>query len=316
MLTRGFVPMRIGIDLGGTKIEGVALDRRRERAPAHADPGAARRLSADARRDRPVSCASSSDQLGDAASVGVGMPGIISPATGLVKNANSTWLNGHPLADDLPRRSIGRCASPTTPTASRCRRRPTARRPAPRVVFGVILGTGTGGGIVVDRRVLDRGQRDRGRMGTQPAPGAARRRAPGPPATAAAAAASRRSCPGPAWRADYAASGGERRQRRGDRGARRGGRAPPRSRASRGTRTGWRARSRASSTCSTPTSSCWAAGCRTSTACTSACPQRWGAVRLLRPRRHAAGPRRARRLERRPRRGVAVGPGQGLGAGI
>src|SRR4029079_16251224 len=98
--------MRIGIDLGGTKIEGIVLDaggevRGRARVPAPRGDyrktietivGLVRAL------ERP---------LGEIATVGVGIPGVISPATGLVKNANSTWLIGHPLGDDLPR-ALGR----------------------------------------------------------------------------------------------------------------------------------------------------------------------------------------------------------------
>ena len=97
--------MRIGIDLGGTKIEAIALDadgreRFRRRVPAPRDSyeatlDAIAGLVADARK-----------AVGDS-SVGIGMPGVISPATGLVKNANSTWLNGRPLKEDLAR-MVGR----------------------------------------------------------------------------------------------------------------------------------------------------------------------------------------------------------------
>src|SRR5919205_555097 len=94
--------MRIGIDLGGTKIEGIALDdegteRARFRIPTPHDYegtiGAlvdlVHRLEARA---------------GQPGSVGIGIPGTMSPATGLVKNANSTWLIGHPLLTDLQAR--------------------------------------------------------------------------------------------------------------------------------------------------------------------------------------------------------------------
>src|SRR5689334_11216568 len=95
--------MRIGVDLGGTKIEAVALAsdgrelaRRRVATPRgryDETIDAIAQLVAAIERD-----------AGERGSVGVGIPGAISPATGLVKNANSTWLNGRALADDLPRR--------------------------------------------------------------------------------------------------------------------------------------------------------------------------------------------------------------------
>ena len=101
--------------------------------------------------------------------VGVGMPGVVSPATGLVKNANSTWLNGRPLSEDLAAR-LGRpvrlandanCFALSEATDGAAAGLP--------VVFGVILGTGVGGGLVVERARGDRRERDRGRVGTQPA---------------------------------------------------------------------------------------------------------------------------------------------------
>ena len=94
--------MRIGIDLGGTKIEGIALDGSREFV----------RLRIDTPRDdypgtveAVASLVESIErQAGARGSVGVGIPGTLSPATGLVKNANSVWLIGRPLLADLQRR--------------------------------------------------------------------------------------------------------------------------------------------------------------------------------------------------------------------
>src|SRR3954454_12464102 len=94
--------MRIGVDVGGTKIEIIALDlnsrelfRRRIAAP-RGDYAAT--LSAIA-----ALVAAAEASTGQSGTVGVGIPGAISPATGLVKNANSTWMNGRPMAEDLPR---------------------------------------------------------------------------------------------------------------------------------------------------------------------------------------------------------------------
>src|SRR5512141_3120225 len=92
--------MRIGLDLGGTKIEGMALDddgaplaRRRVATPRH-DYGETLQAMAGLVRDLEA-------EAGRRGTVGVGMPGALSPATGLVKNANSTWLIGQPLDHDL-----------------------------------------------------------------------------------------------------------------------------------------------------------------------------------------------------------------------
>src|SRR4051812_42721937 len=100
------VSLRIGIDLGGTKIEAIAFApdgserfRRRVASPRGDYDGT---VSAIARL-----VAEAETACGERGSVGVGMPGTISPATGLVKNANSTWLNGRPLHRDLER-ALGR----------------------------------------------------------------------------------------------------------------------------------------------------------------------------------------------------------------
>jgi len=144
--------IRVGLDLGGTKIAGIALD-----------PGG----SALAERRIPTprgdygatieAVASLAEWLereaGARASVGVGMPGVISPATGLVKNANSIWLIGHPFSADLAAR-LGRevrCANDANCFA--LSEATDGAGSGHRVVFGVILGTGVGGGIVVDGRV-------------------------------------------------------------------------------------------------------------------------------------------------------------------
>ena len=101
--------MRIGIDVGGTKIEGIALD---------GSGGELRRVRITAPRDdyRQTLTAVASvvagleEATGARGSIGVGIPGVVSPVTGLVKNAKSTWLNGHPLEQDL-QVSAGHCLS-------------------------------------------------------------------------------------------------------------------------------------------------------------------------------------------------------------
>lgn len=143
---------RIGIDLGGTKIEiivlgpdgGVALRHRVPTPPG----GYAPTLDAIAALVREVEA-----QLGITATIGIGIPGVISPATGRVKNANSTALNGHPFDQDIARK-IGRDVR--VENDANCFALSEAADGAGvghRVVFGVILGTGVGGGIAVDGRV-------------------------------------------------------------------------------------------------------------------------------------------------------------------
>jgi fructokinase len=145
--------LRIGIDLGGTKIEGVAFGddgseqfRRRVASPRGDYDGT---LAAIARLvvDAESAC-------GAKGTVGIGMPGTISPATGVVKNANSTWLNGKPLNTDLER-ALGRPVRLANDANCFALSEATDGAAAgASVVFGVILGTGTGGGVVIDGRTL------------------------------------------------------------------------------------------------------------------------------------------------------------------
>jgi predicted NBD/HSP70 family sugar kinase len=145
--------MRIGVDLGGTKIEAIALDpagralaRRRIATPAHDYA-----QTIDAVRGLVESL--EAELGGTRARVGVGAPGAISSRSGLVKNANSTQLNGRPLADDLAL-ALGR--EVRVENDANCFALSEASDGAGagrRLVFGVILGTGVGGGIVVDGRL-------------------------------------------------------------------------------------------------------------------------------------------------------------------
>jgi fructokinase len=159
---------RIGIDFGGTKIEIVALAadgavslRRRVLNPRSYE--ASLRMVADL-----VNAAEA--ELGMRCSVGVGIPGAVSPTTGLVKNANSIWLNGRPLDRDLSA-ALGRPVR--VENDANCFALSEAADGAgagKRVVFGVILGTGCGGGIVVDGTVLPGLHRVAGEWGHTPLP--------------------------------------------------------------------------------------------------------------------------------------------------
>ncbi|MGE4062966.1 MAG: ROK family protein [Rhodospirillaceae bacterium] len=161
--------MRIGIDLGGTKIEAIALardgtERFRKRVPTPAgDYGATVRAMAELVRAAEAATA-------DTGTVGVGIPGAVSPATGLVKNANSTCLIGHPLDKDLAS-AIGRQVR--LANDADCFALSEAVDGAgtgAAIVFGVILGTGVGGGLVIDRRVVSGPNAITGEWGHNPLP--------------------------------------------------------------------------------------------------------------------------------------------------
>jgi len=163
--------MRIGIDVGGTKIEGIAIagdgrERLRRRV-------AAPRGAYTATLDAIVSLVDDLErEAGEQGTIGVGIPGTISPATGLVKNANSTWLNGQPLADDLPRR-LGRPVRFANDANCFALSEATDGAAAgAAIVFGVIVGTGCGGGVVVDGRVLTGANAIAGEWGHNPLPAA------------------------------------------------------------------------------------------------------------------------------------------------
>ena len=143
---------RIGIDLGGTKIEIAVLapdgsEAFRHRVPTpHGDYHATLDAIAALVREAEV-------KLGVTATVGIGIPGVISPATGRVKNANSTTLNGHTFDADIARK-LGRAVR--VENDANCFTLSEASDGAGtgyRLVFGIILGTGCGGGIAVDGRV-------------------------------------------------------------------------------------------------------------------------------------------------------------------
>jgi predicted NBD/HSP70 family sugar kinase len=161
--------LRIGIDLGGTKTEIIALDargavleRRREPTPP-GDYAATIALIA-----RMVKRAEA--QVGERGTVGIGTPGSLSPATGLLRNSNSTAFNGKPLKQDLEQ-ALGRTVR--VANDANCFALSEARDGAGRgaaVVFGVILGTGVGGGVVVNGHVLEGINAIGGEWGHNPLP--------------------------------------------------------------------------------------------------------------------------------------------------
>jgi fructokinase len=160
--------MQIGIDLGGTKIEAIALDANtlaavRRRVATPRDYGGT--LDTMVRLVAEIEA-----ETGRTGSVGVGIPGVVSHTTGLVKNANSTWLIGRPLLADLE----ARLSRPVrVANDANCFTLSEAIDGAGRgfeTVFGVILGTGVGGGIATRQRIHEGPNQIAGEWGHNPLP--------------------------------------------------------------------------------------------------------------------------------------------------
>jgi len=171
--------LRIGIDLGGTKIEGVALasngsELARERIAApkgdyRATVEALAGLVEDLER-----------VAGGAGTVGIGMPGSVSPRTGLVQNANSVWLNGRPFKVDMERRLARPLRIANDANCFTVSEATDGAAAGAASVFGVILGTGCGGGIVVGGRLIDGPRGIGGEWGHNPLPWMTPDEHPGP----------------------------------------------------------------------------------------------------------------------------------------
>ena len=159
---------RIGIDLGGTKIEAAVLIpdgtlRLRRRIPTPSGYDAS--LAAMVELVRAIE-----GELGGTGSVGIGIPGVVSPATGLVKNANSIALNGNPLDRDFSA-ALGREVRVANDANCFALSEASDGAGAGRhCVFGVIIGTGCGGGIVIGGQVLEGRHRIAGEWGHTPLP--------------------------------------------------------------------------------------------------------------------------------------------------
>jgi len=201
--------IRIGVDLGGSKIEIAALDerndtilRRRIATPA-GDYGAT--VDAIARLVREAERA-----LNATPPVGVGTPGAISRQSGLMKNANSTVLIGKPLKTDLERK-IGREIRMTND--ANCFTLSEAVDGAAQdahIVFGVILGTGVGGGIAIGKQIVDGPNAIAGEWGHNPLPWPAAQELPGPRCYCGKGGCIETFLSGPALTREYLARGGDR----------------------------------------------------------------------------------------------------------
>ena len=203
--------MRIGIDLGGTKIEGVVLAGdgtivARHRVPTPRDYGqSVEAVGALVERLEQT--------VATRCTVGVGIPGALTPE-GLVKNANSTWLIDHALGRDLERRLARPVRLMNDANCFAISEAADGSGAGADVVFGVILGTGVGGGIVVRGRSLEGPNRIAGEWGHNPLPWMSSSELPG-----AQCYCGKRGCietflSGPAFERDFAERTGDRLESR------------------------------------------------------------------------------------------------------
>lgn len=200
--------IRLGIDLGGTKTEIIALDerrgellRRREPTPA-GDYGATLALIARLVREAEIA-------IGKRGSVGVGTPGALSPESRRLRNSNSTCLNGQPVKEDLER-LIGR--EIRIANDANCFVLSEAidgAAHAAEIAFGVILGTGVGGGIAVGARVLEGANAIAGEWGHNALPWPEPSELPGPACYCGRSGCIETFVSGPALAREHAAATGE-----------------------------------------------------------------------------------------------------------
>jgi fructokinase len=199
------VGLRIGIDLGGTKIEAIVIDGAghelvRERVPTPRGDYVAT-LSAIAALVSHLESAA-----GGSAVVGIGMPGAVSPASGLIKNANSVWLNGRPFKDDIET-VVGRLVRVANDADCFALSEATdGAAVGASTVFGVIVGTGTGGGVVVHRRLLSGPNAIAGEWGHNMLPWPRDDEWPGPPCYCGRTACIETFLSGPGLERDYETS--------------------------------------------------------------------------------------------------------------
>lgn len=199
--------LRIGVDLGGTKTEIIALDerrtellRRREPTPA-GDYAATVALIARLVRESEI-------EVGKRGSVGLGTPGALSPATHTLRNSNSTCLNGRPLKQDVER-ALGR--EIRIANDANCFALSESIDGAGRgaaVVFGVILGTGVGGGIAIGGRVIEGANAIAGEWGHNALPWPRHDELPGPACYCGKAGCIETFLSGPGLARDYGGTAG------------------------------------------------------------------------------------------------------------
>jgi fructokinase len=194
--------LALGIDLGGSKIEIIALNElgavllRRRRA----SPRGSYAATLEAIREL---VAGAEAELGVRGTVGFGTPGAISPATGLLKNSNSTWLNGKPLDRDLADVLERPVALANDADCLALSEATDGAAAGAATVFAVILGTGVGGGLAVHGKVLAGPNAIAGEWGHNPLPWPDPDELPGPPCYCGLAGCIETWLSGPGLTRDY-----------------------------------------------------------------------------------------------------------------
>lgn len=200
--------MRLGIDLGGTKIAAVVLDdqgqekwRTRVPTPRGDYQGTLAQIA---------ELVTAGDRAaGESCSIGIGIPGAPSRATGRIKNANSTWLNDQPLHADLEARLSRRVRLANDANCLVVSETGDGAAQGARLVFGVILGTGTGGGLVANGAIVEGLNSIAGEWGHNPLPWPEESELPGEPCYCGRSGCIETWLSGPALARDHARAGGE-----------------------------------------------------------------------------------------------------------
>ena len=200
---------RLGLDLGGTKIAGVALDAGGRALAEHRMPAP--------RHDYAATIAAVEQMVrllertaGGTGSIGIGMPGSLSPVSGLVQNANSTWLNGRPFQRDLEARLGQPVRLANDANCFALSEAVDGAGAGARSVFGVIIGTGCGGGLVLDGTLIDGPRGIGGEWGHNPLPWAGTGEHPGAECWCGRTGCMETWVSGPGLETDHARATGER----------------------------------------------------------------------------------------------------------
>ena len=202
--------MRIGVDLGGTKIEAIALGAE-ERELLRLRVPTPRGDYDETLRAVAALVADLETELGQRGSVGIGIPGAVSRASGLVINANSTWLIGRPFDRDLAQALARPVRLANDANCFALSEAVDGAAAGAKVVFGVILGTGVGGGIVIEGRALAGRNAIGGEWGHNPLPWPRDEERPGPACYCGKHGCIETFLSGPGLARDYAAEAGEER---------------------------------------------------------------------------------------------------------
>ncbi|MCW9046561.1 MAG: ROK family protein [Gammaproteobacteria bacterium] len=202
--------MRIGIDLGGTKIEGIALDDKGRELIRHrvATPIGDYQATLKAIANLVIHIETSLDDTG---SIGIGTPGSLSPKTGLLRNSNSVCMNGKPVKQDLQKLLKREIRITNDANCFALSEATDGAAKGAELVFGVIIGTGTGAGIVINGKVLNGANAIAGEWGHNPLPWPEKSELPGPECYCGKHGCIETFLSGPGLSADYFAISGEQK---------------------------------------------------------------------------------------------------------